>query len=230
MLVLKIFGASGARCGPSLSGWTCARSALGPCSPCSLRVRRPPTSFPWRDPPQTASAQQPQADGGQGQPPASSGDGGSALGDEGVLDGSLAEPFDALDIARQLAQAQCARQARCADRDMENLWFGGLDACQERTTQRLLRLVRIGGYGFKLIQQAIEGGEVRFDRAVFARCLDELATVECSVMEPSACLDIFVGAHPVGEPCLLDQECTSGAYCEYELGTCGVCRRALSAG
>lgn len=61
--------------------------------------------------------------------------------------------------------------------------------------------------------ELLAAGRLRFDADAARRCLDGLRASVCA--EPAACEAVFVGATPLGAPCIDRGECAGDAWCAY---------------
>ncbi|HEX6278108.1 MAG TPA: hypothetical protein VFZ53_33920 [Polyangiaceae bacterium] len=129
------------------------------------------------------------------------------------------------DLPAEFARAQCELVERCYG-PLYHVFFVFED-CETRTEAAF----RDGG--FAALEAAIDAKTVKYDAEKAARCLDELATRDCSEVNQrtlDACEDALAGTIPLGGECNLDEECEGARICEVAAQCPGTCVERYAAG
>jgi hypothetical protein len=140
--------------------------------------------------------------------------------------GEVPAGFEPETLASRLAEAECAYYQRCIPAALP--YFGwDLARCHIE-----LALNREPTY--EMLLPTLRAGRMTFDLAVFNQCVDEYATVDCTLgpETTSPCNRFLRGARASGESCFINGECGDNAYCRRPAGpgTCGLCTEAAAQG
>jgi hypothetical protein len=129
------------------------------------------------------------------------------------------------DLPTEVAKAQCALYERCYG-PVFSLFTGGED-CVTLTVER----VKNGSVG--QMQAAVAAGTLKYDPALAATCLSEIAAKACDALTDrlgDACDQAAEGSAAVGEDCSYDFDCKGTAFCKFDGGCPGKCTERLAAG
>ena len=138
------------------------------------------------------------------------------------------------DYMHELGAAHCQRMLDCCtDAEYQDWWTPDSGS----NTQRCTDVWENPPHGPKILD-AIQRGTIHFDAKAAHACVQALQTLDCSQFEPgyrfreTYCESPFVGTVQTGQPCQVDEECTSRS-CDLpdpNANPIGVCRDRVDIG
>jgi len=133
------------------------------------------------------------------------------------------DSFDLQEIADDWADAICDYRERCS---------AALDPFERRQPRDCRpRVTRQQRNELSARQLAYEAGTVRFIRANYDTCMNDLRRGECWSPSRLECQFIFVGDKTEGSACSLGEECTRGQWCNVRgTSVCGACQARAALG
>jgi hypothetical protein len=129
-------------------------------------------------------------------------------------------------LPEELASGICAALEGCLGETLLEVTLDVSD-CEERTAAEL----RDGDFTF--LQASIDAGRVVFDDDQLAACVTDYAALGCEVVAsraPASCKALIDGQVEVGDACVLDDDCTAGAFCDRDAACPGLCAELLGEG
>lgn len=129
------------------------------------------------------------------------------------------------DLPAEVAKAQCSLYEKCFG-GLATLFLKGED-CQKVLEERA-KNGELGQLG-----TAVGSGKVKYDGAMAAKCLQEIAARACSELTnrlSASCDAAAEGSAAVGEDCSYDFDCKGTAFCKYSGACPGKCTDRQAAG